>query len=1163
MTLFSDGTNVRVSGGIPIATGAQIATPTGAGKVAFYNINGGGVTGSYALSTKDPAGNIQAYQTQMVVNVKDYPFGAKGDGIHDDTAAIQAAINSLGSTGGDVFIPIGTYNISSQISITAANIRVRGGGLPGNATTFAPIANMQSAWRVAAGTCALENLFVYDTARHCKYGFLRDGDGGSTYDYCYAFYSQLDGIHANQIRNATIGTVTQTGSGSGTIPTVTVYASPSEGETYQILCTTGGTISGGGVAFTIELSGSPGTLVGPFTIPADGYYQFPHFVGYGNANGMLVEFPTAATYASSPQDAFSWTVSGPDDLNGTAIIRNCFMNGCGQIYGTPAFLTDNGYGFYPSNQKTSVSGTVLLTSGSQLVAGNGTSFLATLARPNDFIRTGTFPNWAASTTVPTGYLMTLGFLNGAPLTTTPGYAYVWEATIGGTTGSSPPVPTFPTLPSNNLSSGIGNQSPLGATCVDGGVTWTCVCSNIWQILRVAGNEEIYVNFHGQPGFAGSPALPAYFTTGLSVVNHTAGSGPLITLSGTPVAPHVVVVTITTTGSGTTAHFEYTLDGGSAVTGQTASAAYSLGSTGVVIDFVAGTYTASSDVYTFQIGVDYAILVGSGYYEDSSGNNNTCIFENNNFNENACCGMAMQPDYGHKIVGGQTTNNGAVGISTCVDGNAAENIVIDHVYMEGNLVCDHYLAGTFGIEIIQDVVQSPTAHVMNPGDESSGVWHGSVAGQAQDPQVESAFGSTYSSVPVTQSGQGVIFTLNGPYAKSSGIIGSLSASTPIDVSVATGVGKAIIKLQANSATIMTAVPLLANGVEGQEVVLLNVGNYPITFTGNTYPTAIMFTESSVTLGIGDSVELRCIVNVQGYPTVWYQTGPVAHGVCVNGGQVIGLTLTNGMNSAVAIRGRKQVETSGPTAAFQISGFIPVGSGDIGLGSGENGIPLRVINFLPYVMTLKHNDSVDESTAANRIWCPNGYDLVLAAPTTNSFSYVDLIYNVTQNRWIVQDYSPQQPAGLVAFTPTPTGLLIPYAAVNSQIFTTQIPSGTATGVAFNIPLPGYTGAPISTGMLEIDCETAMISSVYTGAARFKHTWQWSVQTGIAGLGAKPVGPLTTSLSVGNYSGGLPTGWGATLQINGTGGSAQLVMVTQSPSGPAQSVDAKISTQWGYTQ
>jgi parallel beta-helix repeat protein len=50
-----------------------------------------------------------------IVNVLNY--GAKADGIHDDTTAIQAAINSLPSTGGTVVVPAGTYLIDAVRSI--------------------------------------------------------------------------------------------------------------------------------------------------------------------------------------------------------------------------------------------------------------------------------------------------------------------------------------------------------------------------------------------------------------------------------------------------------------------------------------------------------------------------------------------------------------------------------------------------------------------------------------------------------------------------------------------------------------------------------------------------------------------------------------------------------------------------------------------------------------------------------------------------------------------------------------------------------------------------------------------------------------------------------------------------------------------------------------
>jgi Pectate lyase superfamily protein len=52
-----------------------------------------------------------------VVDVMDPAFGAKGNGIADDTAAIQAAINSLAATGGIVFFSPGIFNISNTINL--------------------------------------------------------------------------------------------------------------------------------------------------------------------------------------------------------------------------------------------------------------------------------------------------------------------------------------------------------------------------------------------------------------------------------------------------------------------------------------------------------------------------------------------------------------------------------------------------------------------------------------------------------------------------------------------------------------------------------------------------------------------------------------------------------------------------------------------------------------------------------------------------------------------------------------------------------------------------------------------------------------------------------------------------------------------------------------
>ncbi|HUB89683.1 MAG TPA: right-handed parallel beta-helix repeat-containing protein [Dyella sp.] len=55
------------------------------------------------------------HASNVVVNVRDK--GAKGDGVHDDTTAIQSAIDSLPARGGTVVVPPGTYMIDAMNSI--------------------------------------------------------------------------------------------------------------------------------------------------------------------------------------------------------------------------------------------------------------------------------------------------------------------------------------------------------------------------------------------------------------------------------------------------------------------------------------------------------------------------------------------------------------------------------------------------------------------------------------------------------------------------------------------------------------------------------------------------------------------------------------------------------------------------------------------------------------------------------------------------------------------------------------------------------------------------------------------------------------------------------------------------------------------------------------
>lgn len=104
----------------------------------YYSANDGG-GGNYIVRTKtaedvEDNGSIHFLQNNLVAelvatraNVKQ--FGAKGDNTHDDTVAIQTAVDyCTGRAGGTVYFPEGDYKVSDTICINASNIKVAGAG---------------------------------------------------------------------------------------------------------------------------------------------------------------------------------------------------------------------------------------------------------------------------------------------------------------------------------------------------------------------------------------------------------------------------------------------------------------------------------------------------------------------------------------------------------------------------------------------------------------------------------------------------------------------------------------------------------------------------------------------------------------------------------------------------------------------------------------------------------------------------------------------------------------------------------------------------------------------------------------------------------------------------------------------------------------------------
>src|SRR5437016_4462757 len=66
-------------------------------------------------------------RTTVFANVKNAPYKAKGDGVADDTAAIQNALNACPSEQ-VVYVPAGTYKISATIQVKSG-VTLRGAGM--------------------------------------------------------------------------------------------------------------------------------------------------------------------------------------------------------------------------------------------------------------------------------------------------------------------------------------------------------------------------------------------------------------------------------------------------------------------------------------------------------------------------------------------------------------------------------------------------------------------------------------------------------------------------------------------------------------------------------------------------------------------------------------------------------------------------------------------------------------------------------------------------------------------------------------------------------------------------------------------------------------------------------------------------------------------------
>ncbi len=109
--------------GTVVGSGSSITyqAPATAGEHVLTATRVGDPARSASAAITVQSGCAPSPTSATVVNVKDAPYSAKGDGSTDDTAAIQRAIDAMGGTGGTVSIPAGTYRINPVAVGTGGN----------------------------------------------------------------------------------------------------------------------------------------------------------------------------------------------------------------------------------------------------------------------------------------------------------------------------------------------------------------------------------------------------------------------------------------------------------------------------------------------------------------------------------------------------------------------------------------------------------------------------------------------------------------------------------------------------------------------------------------------------------------------------------------------------------------------------------------------------------------------------------------------------------------------------------------------------------------------------------------------------------------------------------------------------------------------------------
>ena len=211
------------SGTLTNCTLPQLSASTGSTLVGTINGGTGAVTRTVASKLND------------TVSVKD--FGAVGDGVTNDTAAIQAAIDSRAVLGGEVFLPAGSYLITAPLLLTLDGVSLIGEGFGNNVDSDPTVAsrlilNFNSSAtfgsgygiKVTGGFCSVKYLEI--TSSDTRWAYAASTSLGGIY-IVNAIGFTLDKIQV--YRSPGVGVYVATGSPSSVMSQVSVIYAKAHG----------------------------------------------------------------------------------------------------------------------------------------------------------------------------------------------------------------------------------------------------------------------------------------------------------------------------------------------------------------------------------------------------------------------------------------------------------------------------------------------------------------------------------------------------------------------------------------------------------------------------------------------------------------------------------------------------------------------------------------------------------------------------------------------------------------------------------------------------------------------------------------------------------------------------------------------------------------------